>query len=140
METAFQRALNRYIRTGQATPKELSRVVGVTASHIRAVARGDRHLPHPKVETLSSWLVDERGLTEHIDGMLGMSGATHFHPGEVDNDDCIRDEIYEARSLAGEADAALKSGDRPEAARLMRQAIEESKAALADIETPSSDR
>lgn len=37
METAFQRALNRYIRTGQATPKELSRVVGVTASHIRAV-------------------------------------------------------------------------------------------------------
>lgn len=140
METAFQRALNRYIRTGQATPKELARQVGVTASHIRAVARGDRHLPHPKVETLSSWLVDERGLTEHIDGMLGLSGAVHFRPDSVENDDCIQDEIYEARSLAGEADSLLKAGDRPAAAKKMRESIRHSKAALEDIEMPADDR
>lgn len=140
MDTAFQRALNRYLRTGQVTAREMARQVGVTAGHIRSVARGDRHLPHPKVETLSSWLVDERGLTEHIDGMLGLSGAVHFRPDAVENDDCIQDEIYEARSLAGEADELLKDGDRPAAAKQMRESIRHSKAALEDIETPSSDR
>lgn len=140
MDTAFQRALNRYLRTGQVTAREMARQLGVTAGHIRSVARGDRHLPHPKVETLSSWLVDERGLTEHLGGMTGISGAVHFHPDEVDNDDCIQNEIYEARSLAGKADELLKEGDRPGAAKKMRRSIEHGKAALKDIETTASDR
>jgi len=133
--TPFQRALNRYVHKGIATAREMAEVVGCTAQHIRAVARGDRHLPHPKVETLSAWLVDEREVTEHIDGMLGIKGAVHFHPEEVEHDGCLQDEIFEARNHAAEADQMMKSGDDTQAAKKMRKAIAEMKAALADIES-----
>jgi len=137
MQTAFARALNRYIRRGQVTPTEMARPLGCTTQHIRAVARGDKNLSLPKAEHLSGWLVDEHGLTEHIDGMLGVSGAVHFHPEEVENDDCIQEEIFSARQYMGAADSILKTGDRDEAARQMRKALQEAKKALADIEEPA---
>jgi len=133
--TAFQRALLRYIKTGKATPSEMAEIVDVTAQHIRAVARGDRCLTHPKVETLSSWLVDERGLTQHVEGMLGVSGATHFHPEEIDHHDCLKDEIYEARNALGDADRALKQGDRDEARKKAKKARKEVDEAIAEIES-----
>lgn len=135
--SAFQRSLNRYLRNRVATAEEMAEVVDRSPQHIRAVARGDTSLPHEKVEQLSSWLVDERGVTEHVNGMLGVSGATHFHPDEVDNDDCIQDEIYSGRQRGAAADNLLKAGDRQEAARQMKEAIKQFRAALADIEQPA---
>jgi transcriptional regulator with XRE-family HTH domain len=133
MDTAFQRALNRYLRTGKLTAREAARQLGVTPSHIRAVARGDRHLPHPKVETLSSWLVDELGLTEHVEGMLGMSGAVHFHPDQVEDHDCLHDEMAMAQKHLADADRALKDGRRGEAMKEAQKAVREGKEAIADI-------
>jgi len=137
--TAFARALNRYVRRGQVTPAEMAEVAGCSAVHLRAVVRGDKNLSHKKVERLSGWLVDERGLTEHVEGMLGVSGAVHFHPEEVENDDCLTEEIFDARQYAAAADSLLKAGDREEAAEQMRRSIKRSKAALADIEMPAQD-
>lgn len=137
MQTAFARALNRYIRRGQVTPVEMARPLECTAQHLRAVARGDKNLSLPKAERLSGWLVDEHGLTEHIDGMLGVSGAVHFHPDEIDNDDCIQQEIFQGRQRAGAAESLLKAGDREEAAVQMREAIRAFKKGLADIEQPA---
>jgi predicted transcriptional regulator len=134
--TVFQRSLDRYIRRGLVTPREAAEVIGCTAQNVRAIARGEHHPRHPDLARLSSWLVDERGLTEHLEGLLGISGATHFHPDEVDLDDCLQDEIFEARQLAGEADELLKMGDRHGAKQKMKESIRHLKAALKDIKEP----
>lgn len=135
-KTVFQRELNRYLRTGKVSAAEMARQIGVTPQHINAVARGDRHLGPEKMARLSSWLVDECRLTAHLEGFLGASGATHFHPEQVEDHDCLKDEIYEARNALGDADRALKDGDRPKAKRLAKKARREVDEAIADIKTP----
>ena len=135
--TVFRRALLRYDRTGKTSAEEMARVVGVSAQHIRAIEREDRHLSAAKMAKLSSWLVDELGLTDHLQGFLGASGAIHFHPDQVENDDCLRDEIFTARQHMAEADALLKEEKRAEAAQEMKTAIQQVKAGLADVEQPA---
>lgn len=126
--------MNRLMSTGRVTAKDLAAVIDCTPQHIRAVARGDRHLPHPKAEMISSWLADHRDVLEQVDGMTGRSGATHWHPDEVDADGCIQDEIFAARNFFAAADSLLKAGDEKAAAEQMKSGISEAKAGLADID------
>jgi len=137
MTTAFQRKLNAIIRRSIATPRELSEEAGCSPQHIRAVARGDCSLSLEKAETISSYLADEADELRQLEGFLGISGATHFHPDEVENDDCLQDEIYEARNHFAAADSLLKAGERGEAATQAKKGIEKAKAALTDIEQPA---
>lgn len=137
MQTVFQRSLNRYMRTGKVTAGEMADVTGVSAQHIRAVARGDRHLAPDKMAKLSSWLVDELGLTQHLGGFLGMTGAVHFHPDQVENHDCLHDEMAMAQKHLADADRALKDGRRDEALQKAQRAHAEVKEAIADIEQPA---
>jgi len=137
--TVFRRSLLRYIRTGKASAAEMARVdgVGVSAQHIRAVAREDRHLSPEKMAALSSWLVDELGLTQHLQGVLGMSGEVHFVPTEIENDDNIQPDIFDARQDAAKAIEALEKGDREEAACQIRDGIGDFHEALQDIQNPA---
>lgn len=136
-KTAFQRKLNEIVRRSVATPRELASVADCSAQHIRAVARGDTCLSLEKAEVLSSYLADEQGELRQLEGFLGLSGATHFHPDEVENDDCLRSEIYGARNHFAAADSLLKAGEREEAAAQARKGIAKAKAALADIKQPA---
>jgi hypothetical protein len=138
MQTSqFARVLNRAMARGRVTAKDLAAVIDCTPDHIRAVARGDRHLPHPKAERISSWMADERGMLDQVGGMTGRSGATHFHPDELEIDGCLRSEIYDARNYFAAADSLLKAGDRDQAARQAQKGIQKAKAALADIQQPA---
>jgi len=125
--------LNRAMARGRVTAKDLAAVIDCTPDHIRAVARGDRHLPHPKAERISSWMADERDMLDQVDGMTGRSGATHWHPDELEINDCLRSEIYEARNHFAAADSLLKAGEREAAAEQARKGIAKAKAALTDI-------
>jgi hypothetical protein len=116
--------------------------VDVTPQHIRAVARGDKHLSPTKMAALSSWLVDELGLTEHLGAFLGVSGQIHFAPESVDADGDIRHEVMDARQDAAQAIQILQeAGPRPsdsekeEAARHIRDAIGDFLEALEDIQS-----
>lgn len=135
--TVFQRALNRYLSCGKASARELARVADVSAQHIRAVAREDKHLSPEKMAKLSSWLVDELGLTQHLEGFLGMTGEVHFVPESVENDDDIRCEIMAARQDAARAIDAFDEDRREEAARHLRKGIADMTAALQDVQTPA---
>lgn len=135
--TVFQRSLLRYMKTGKASAREMAEPAGVTPQHIRAVARGDRHLSPDKMATLSAWLVDELGLTAHLGGFLGVSGAVHFHPDQVENHDCLHDEMAMAQKHLGQADELLKEGARGDALQKAQQALSEVKEAIADIEQPA---
>lgn len=137
--TVFRRSLLRYIRTGKVSAEEMARVdgVGVSAQHIRAVAREDRHLSPEKMAALSSWLVDELGLTQHLEGFLGISGEIHFVPETIKNDDDIREEVCAARNDATRAIEAFDQNKRDEAARHMREGIKDFMAALEDINQPA---
>lgn len=135
--TVFRRSLLKYIRTGKTSAREMGEVAGVSAQHIRAVAREDRHLSPEKMSTLSSWLVDELGLTQHLGGFLGMSGEVHFAPESYSNDDDIQPEVFDARQDAALAIEALENGDREEAARQIRDGIGDFHEALQDIQNPA---
>jgi len=135
-KSQLARAMNRAMSLGRVTAKDLAQVIDCTPSHIRAVARGDRHLPHPKAERISSWMADERDMLQQVGGMTGRSGSAHFHPDEVENDDCIRGEIFRGRNYAAAADSLLKADDRAGAGDKIRKAISEMKAALKDIQHP----
>jgi len=136
--TVFRRSLLRYIRTGKTSAGEMAHVVDVTAQHIRAVAREDRHLSPDKMARLSSWLVDELGLTAHLEGFLGMNGEVHFAPENYDNSDDIRPEIMDLRNDATGAIEALDNGNREEAARQLRDAIGDAHEALQDVQNPAN--
>jgi len=125
------------MRTGKTSAEEMSRQVDVTAQHIRAVAREDRHLSPEKMAALSSWLVDKLGLTAHLGGFLGVSGEIHFAADSFDNSDDIRAEVMDARNDATKAIEALNKGDREEAARQIRDGIGDFHEALQDIQTPA---
>jgi hypothetical protein len=78
-------------------------------------------------------MADERDMLGQVGGMTGRSGATHFHPDELEIDDCLRSEIYEARNHFAAADSLLKAGEKEEAAEQARKGIAKAKAALTDI-------
>ena len=136
-KSQLARTMNRAMARGRVTAKDLAAVIGCTPDHIRAVARGDRHLPHPKAERISSWMADERDMLGQVGGMTGRSGATHFHPDELEIDGCLRSEIYDARNHFAAADSLLKAGEREQATEQARKGIAKAKAALADIQQPA---
>jgi transcriptional regulator with XRE-family HTH domain len=129
----YQVAFNRYLHEGKVTARQMARQAGVSAGHIRAVARGDTHLGPNAFHRLSGWLVDEMRLTEHVEGFLGRTGEVYFCPDEVENDDDIKPEVFRARNAAGEASQLNEQGKEDEAIARVKDAIEELYAAVEDL-------
>jgi|APHM01.1.fsa_nt_gi hypothetical protein len=111
----------------------MARQADVSAGHIHAVARGDRHLSPDAFHRLSGWLVDEHRLTEHVEGFLGRTGEVYFRPDEVENDDDIKPEVFRARNAAGKASELNEEGKQEEAIARVKDAIEELYAAVEDL-------
>lgn len=105
----YQVAFNHYLATGKVTAAQMARHAGVGASHIRAVARGDKHLSPDAFHQLSCWLVDEMGLTEHCEAFLGKRGTVKLR--DKEGSDPERGELAEVKDAIEKLHDAVESLD-----------------------------
>jgi len=130
MDSAFARALNRVIRDGRFTAREMAAVAECSDRHLYNVA-DERHtatLSTDKAELLCRWLC-EQGETRPSEVFLDTSHAlVRRSLGRADG--CCKDEIVAAiKALAG-IDSAHTSLARAE----MNVCITQLRDALADLE------
>jgi hypothetical protein len=133
-QTRFVRALGEIYRDGVCTTTEMARAAGCSERHMRHVVSqcDPTQLSLEKAEQLSRWLVDTFGETRQLDGLLGMRGATHLRPEDVESDDCLLEELALVSKHMSRADDAIKDGEPETARKEVERAFEELRRAHED--------